>query len=389
MKAIKVATIALIVLFITSLTAVAAPPTIPKKLIPTEGIRKSVLENIRKLYSPDDKQIAIAVRSLGNIGKTAAPAIPFIASLLEGDNKGVRLLSIEALGKIRKPQAIKHIIGFLKDENPAIRKLTVAALGSIKSPNTIEQLIAMLSDKNRAVKKAAAKALHEIKRRNPPIEVFVKALKNSNPAVRLYAISTLFELADKNSVDGLIEALNDKVISEKAAVTLGKIKDTRAVAPLSALITADKLKAGKGSAIRLKVAATKALGEIGDPGAIKPLIDILYDNKSGLRRAAQTALVMIGKPAVNDLMTVVNSEKTIGPRFAAEVIGKIKDPSSVEPLIKILQDKNMGDKRVLAALVLGMIGDKRAVKPLEKVLGDESKLLAKSAQESLNNINAK
>ena len=56
-------------------------------------------------------------------------------------------------------------------------------------------------------------------------------------------------------------------------------------------------------------------------------------------------------------------------QFAAVVLGKIKDPRAVEPLIAALKDADSG-VRGKAVVALGKIGDSRAVDPLITALKD-------------------
>jgi HEAT repeat protein len=92
-------------------------------------------------------------------------------------------------------------------------------------------------------------------------------------------------------VKGLIEAAlgywNDSMVRESAARALGRIGDPRAVEPL---IAALKEEDGRSSAAR-------APGEIGDARAVEPLIFALKDEDIGVRSAAAKALDEIGIPA--------------------------------------------------------------------------------------------
>jgi HEAT repeat protein len=59
---------------------------------------------------------------------------------------------------------------------------------------------------------------------------------------------------------------------------------------------------------------------------------------------------------------------------AAEALGELGDPSAVEPLIEALRDPFV-DVQWLAAKSLGKIGDSRAVGPLLEALKSEDKWL--------------
>jgi len=81
----------------------------------------------------------------------------------------------------------------------------------------------------------------------------------------------------------------------------------------------------KSTDFTVRHSAVTALGETGDPRAVKPLIKALGDSYSLIRSSAAIAL------------------------------GKIKDPRTVEPLIRALEDSNF-HVRFAAREALGMIG---------------------------------
>ena len=76
----------------------------------------------------------------------------------------------------------------------------------------------------------------------------------------------------------------------------------------------------------------EALGQMGDAGAVAPLIAALKDDTSSVRQAA------------------------------AEALGQIGDAGAVEPLIVVLRDASTGVRRA-AVDALGRIGDPRALSP--------------------------
>jgi len=75
-------------------------------------------------------------------------------------------------------------------------------------------------------------------------------------------------------------------VRETAATALGKIKDPRAVTPLTKVLLRDR-----NPAVRL--AAVKALGEIGDIRAVLPLTEALDDSVDDVRDEAKNALKRI------------------------------------------------------------------------------------------------
>lgn len=70
---------------------------------------------------------------------------------------------------------------------------------------------------------------------------------------------------------------------------------------------------------------------------------------------------------------------------AAEALGDIRDPKSVDPLIGALKDRDH-EVREEAAEALAKIGDKRAAEPLNALLGDPSPDVRRAAEKALERL---
>jgi HEAT repeat protein len=179
---------------------------------------------------------------------------------------------------------------------------------------------------------------------------------------------------------------------ERAVKSLGKIREPKATELLIDLLS-------DGSA-RIRRFAAAALGERKDPRAVVPLVSAFEVDDPHLRSHAKNALLAIGTPAVDHLISTLRSSSPSLRKVAAELLGIIKDGKAVNPLIHTLGDEDRevrmeaigavsslkdvravegligalqdGDSHVrrLAAIALGEIRDSRAVRPLIATLGD-------------------
>jgi HEAT repeat protein len=165
-------------------------------------------------------------------------------------------------------------------------------------------------------------------------------------------------------VMGLIRLLKhrDLDVQYGAAEALGEIGDSGAVEPLIAALKNDeyggvrwkaaealsKIGAPAVSALigalrhhddDVRWKASIALGEIGDPRAIDPLISLLCDEDRFVKSHAALALGAIGEPAVNPLLRALREGDGNLRWGAAIALGKIRDPRAIEPLIGALADK--------------------------------------------------
>ncbi|MFC1855507.1 HEAT repeat domain-containing protein [Thermodesulfobacteriota bacterium] len=100
----------------------------------------------------------------------------------------------------------------------------------------------------------------------------------------------------------------------------------------------------------IKPEIIKALGNIGDRRATKPIVAFLA-NRTSPHRAV-----------------------------AAKALGRIADPNALEPLVAILSDKSILDSNVIknAVWAIGRIGSPRAIEPLIMSLEDNSKIAAEA-----------
>jgi bilin biosynthesis protein len=157
------------------------------------------------------------------------------------------------------------------------------------------------------------------------------------------------ELASARNVDGLIQALQykkDWEVRRDAAMALGKIKDERAVQPLEyALI--DKAEHVRGSAVR--------------------------------------ALANMGRADAAVLKHFLSDESVLVRWEATRALGELGDPQAVEPLVEALEDERVYVRRG-AAWALGEIGDARAVAPLSRIAQDKGNRISEIAAEALDRI---
>jgi HEAT repeat protein len=191
---------------------------------------------------------------------------------------------------------------------------------------------------------------------------------------------------------------------------------------------------------KVVLVAIKALGQIGDPRAVGPLIVALKDQNGDVRDAAAKALVQIGAPAVEPLSMALRDRNGNIRRLAARVLGELSwspdrgesgaaywaikgdwgacvriGAPAVRPLIATLGDQNERSTpaaealvqigapaveslvaalteerdwhvRQAAARVLGQIGDARSVEPLVAALKDKMDSVCWAAAGALGQI---
>jgi HEAT repeat protein len=208
----------------------------------------------------------------------------------------------------------------------------------------------------------------------------------------------------ENDIKGLIKAMgydNDESIRKEAAFALGKITDSQS--PIYTI---------KNENTKLEDTSDKSLNNL----TVEELIKSLKDKDWNIRMNAAKTLVEIGEPAVSKLIDSLNDKNWQIRWYVTEILGEIGDVSGVEPLIKLLNDENIGvqSNSVIAlvkigkpgmeilidnlnsnewqirkhlAEILGEIGDKRGLEPLKNLLNDENDDVRSSVKLSLEKIN--
>lgn len=112
-------------------------------------------------------------------------------------------------------------------------------------------------------------------------------------------------------------------------------------------------------------------------------VEQLKSNDKETRINASYKLLLIGKPAVEPLIKVLQTGDERTRFIAVQLLGKIGDPHAVEPLIDMLKERSV-PIREKAVEALGKMADYRCVDPLiERLLFDPEPSVRAQAAESL------
>jgi HEAT repeat protein len=232
-----------------------------------------------------------------------------------------------------------------------------------------------------------------------------KSLKILERKVTRIGVKLGEAIGDKKSIEKqmrLMKSAKNNNIKRTAIRALGRLKANEAVDDLIKILEDTSVH----KIVRLN--AVYALGEIGNPKAVKSLVLALYREKAYYFAQAGLALVKIGEPAVEPLVKTMFGKNNVAKSInkenvgvlagaleanAAKVLGDIGSQSAVEPILKMAEKVDKWPEEtnrllVMARLInsLGSIGDKRALplvyKYLEKELWDVRTICAVA----INNI---
>ncbi len=225
----------------------------------------------------------------------------------------------------------------------------------------------MLDHADSSYRHAAMKAIDRIvKDSEDKVAISKIAMQNDNSDVREWAMRQLIaSLEDRRLRDGitkvfvrmgartvepLISALRQEnpLVRSGAAMTLGKMTDTRAVLPLVA--TLEDVDAN------VRMAAAASLGQLEDRRGLDPLLKALQDRVAAVRIAAADSLrfhlIKSDDTQIVAQLTGFLSDSEESVRVSmVEILTRIADLSALDPLVAALKDRSR-DVRGLAALAL-------------------------------------
>jgi HEAT repeat protein len=154
-----------------------------------------------------------------------------LLKLLDHKKLEVRKEVAKILREWAKPECKTALLKALKDENQGIRVYAVQGLAKLKDPQTDDTLTSATHDSDWEVRKEALSALVKSGRN---VEAMLQAIRFSSAELRELAAVRLGETGGSQAVDALIGALKDEeeLVRLRAVNALAKIKDPSAKEPL-------------------------------------------------------------------------------------------------------------------------------------------------------------
>ncbi len=186
---------------------------------------------------------------------------------------------------------IQHQIARLRSPFPLGRRLRAAvALAEIGDDTAAPILMECLDDREQEIRIQAARGLGRI-RWTPAIDRIVWRFGIETPWVRVRFSDTLTMFGSKATWPLLayvkINHMHETEGPKLALRTLAQIEDRDAVKPILEILAESRN-------LEIQIAAVEALGELGSPGAVPALSEMLTSPHWELRAKAATALGSIG-----------------------------------------------------------------------------------------------
>ena len=260
-----------------------------------------------------------------------------LVSHLGSRDVATRARALSCLESLRHKLAPTTLLRLVRHADPTVRQAAAGWLGNEGGPQAAEALGRALKDPDEGVCQAAALALfaygmEAVHRaqflREPRLTQLLGAVvQNSQASARHDAVRGLAEIGGADANQLLLTAIRDpsSLVRHYAAKALGELgtPDDPSVAAWCAVADRDwdaAVRAGPVAVDALvaelgdegfartdeRCKAAAALGTIGDPRAVAPLIAAFRRHSFDLDAACRDALVAIGEPAVDHLARALN-----------------------------------------------------------------------------------
>lgn len=257
-----------------------------RALLPIANLLKSTDEDLRQ-------RAMQALRSVIEDDRAADSLIP----LLDDKQQQIRLRAVEYLGLMRARSAVPKIIELAKiGSEPAVRLAAVDALGEIADARANDVLLRIIKQGPSKLRHAAANSLMYIGSQDI-VDRLLTMVRSDQAEYRVFALRAMVGiLRDRphKAARTYMEALageGARELSLNAIDGLGAMGDGAAVPKLIALLSADSHR---------QRAAASALGNLGDPRAIEPLLKTVRARDDRVSSAAAWALGKLSRPDKSD-----------------------------------------------------------------------------------------
>jgi HEAT repeat protein len=311
-------------------------------------------------------------------------ATPALIKTLATAHPIIRARVAEVFGISKDKSAIPALLDALKGEYFTVRSRAALALGNIGDARVMPNLLLLLKDNEGEVRSAACIALGKFRDPSTFEEIANILLDDQKIEVRQSAALALGDTKHPAAIPFLMEALRDSFWWFEREQAAADLLS--AIGKMGTAVFEPLIEALGDKEGTVRRYAATVLGNLRDPRAIEDLSMMLYDLHTEVGKAAADALSKFGPQAVDVLVESIHHPESGIRENAVVALGKIQDVRITPVLIEMLGDPDRDiQKQVLQSL--GQLNDQRAISALQEVAanrGDrELSALAKQILEAL------
>ncbi|XWK87977.1 MAG: HEAT repeat domain-containing protein [Phormidium sp.] len=297
--------------------------------------------NQQEFYNlPLPELMVVTANALAQIGDRRA--FDTLLGLIGHNDSAVRLAVVAALNSLGHPDMLNRLITLLQDADAYVRESAVKIAGYFAFNECVTLLLERCQDPAEDVRKAAIELIPYLENA-PVLPTLVNALERETPKVRAAAARALGQMDCTLAYTYLLKALRDKDpwVRYYAARAIGWNSYAEAIDILANLADHDP------STI-VRIAAVEALGLIGGARVVSLLAPIVDDSNASndLVRAALTALGQVGHPSSlpplicalrsEDLFRRVCAVKALGKRGGQDIESILQDLAATEADVTVV-----------------------------------------------------
>ncbi len=312
-----------------------------------------------------------AVKELGRL-KTPLAVEP-LAQVAGDRSREVRCAAVEALTLIGPPNLTQLLLPLSHDKSADVRLRVAHSFGMSNDDDAVRSLMTLIRDAKDAVANMAARSLS----RHPKssLALLIRLFGDKEWKMRSRAA-----MAIKRMGTGAAEALksaledNDSNVRFWAAICLGNLRDRS-----HSKILLEKL---QDRDIGVRIAALRALREIGDPHVASKLFEALSQPSEQIRDLIYDILKDFGTHSIPYLMESLSSEYWMGRALAAQALTEMGS-EAIAPLVNALESQDK-ERKYWAIRILGKMREKSAYPEIRRFLSDPDAEIRMAALEAMS-----
>jgi HEAT repeat protein len=324
----------------------------------------------------------------GLLARMGSAATPALTHSLRSDHPLIRGRVAEVLAQTKDPQALPALLDALRGEFYTVRSRAARALGAIRDPQAIQPLLEALSDNEPEVRIGALVGLGRFQDSRTFDRMADLLLEDPQIEVRQAAAIALGGTKHPQALPYLMVALRDPFWWYEREQAAGEL--LKAIEGMGPLAVEALLEALTDSEMTVRRYAATLLGRIKDPRVIEPLGMSLYDTHFEVGRAAAVSLAGFGGRGLKLLAEALHHPEAWLRQHAVAGLTLSGDQRIVPAILEMLQDPER-EVQKQAIQSLGELKDPRALPALQAIAVDrrdrEFSSLARSAMEAIRQGN--
>ena len=315
-----------------------------------------ILELLKDADAKEWRYLSFSLRRLG-----ARAALPGIRDALNSIQPGARATAAMLLGILRQDAAVPEITRLLRDHDPDVRLAAAEALVELDARSAVDDIAGLLKDSVSRVRREAPRLLFTFSARKI-LPRLLPLLKDEDEDVRSAAVGPVGEWGGKEHVPLILPLLKDSDyrVRSDACWALRKLGATGAVPQIMKLL--------KDPEEHTRSWAAAALGSLGTKSLIPQLRKLLSDKRAG-RHAPRVLGDLRAEEARDDIVGFLSSEDPAMRRAAVTALGMLGGDGIVPLLIPFLVDPDVG-VRQNALWMLNRPGGEASVPQVRRLLLD-------------------